>query len=58
MYSSLVRLQNTFGFFTTVAFVVAALIAATDFLAPREPSAFLKTTNVQVQVCPFSAHKS
>lgn len=49
MYSSVVRLQNTFGFFTTVAFVVAALIAATDFLAPRAPSVgTLKTTNVQV----------
>lgn len=48
MYSSLVRIQNTFGFFTTVAFVVAALIAATDLLAPRAPSGFLKTTNLQV----------
>lgn len=42
------RLQNAFGFFTTVAFVIAALIAATDLLAPRAPSGFLKTTNVQV----------
>lgn len=48
MYSSLVRIQNTFGFFTTVAFVVAAFIAATDLLAPRAPSGFLKTTNLQV----------
>jgi hypothetical protein len=48
MYTSLVRLQNTFGFFTTVAFAVAALIAASDFLAPRVPSGTLKTTNVQV----------
>lgn len=49
MYSSIVRLQNTFGFFTTVAFVVAALIASTDFLAPRTPTVgSLKTTNVQV----------
>ncbi|KAF3770688.1 signal peptidase 22 kDa subunit [Cryphonectria parasitica EP155] len=49
MYSSIVRIQNTFGFFTTVAFVIAALIAATDLLAPRTPSAgLLKTTNVQV----------
>lgn len=48
MHSSLVRVQNTFGFFTTVAFVVAALIAFTDLIAPREPSGFIKTTNVQV----------
>lgn len=48
MYSSIVRLQNTFGFFTTVAFVIAGLIAATDVFAPRAPSGSLKTTNVQV----------
>jgi hypothetical protein len=48
MYTSLVRLQNTFGFFTTVVFAVAALIAASDFLAPRDPSATIKTTNVNV----------
>ncbi|KAJ4306571.1 Signal peptidase complex subunit [Collariella sp. IMI 366227] len=49
MYSSIVRLQNTFGFFTTVAFVVAFLIAASDFLSPRIPSVgVLKATNVQV----------
>jgi len=49
MYSSLVRVQNAFGFFTTVAFAVSALIAASDFLAPRTPSVgVLKTTNVQV----------
>ncbi|PSR80588.1 signal peptidase subunit-domain-containing protein [Coniella lustricola] len=48
MYTSIVRLQNTFGFFTTVAFLIAGLIAATDLLAPRTPSGFLKTTNLQV----------
>jgi len=49
MYSSVVRLQNTFGFFTTVAFVVAAFVAAADLLSPRIPSVgVLKTTNVQV----------
>ncbi len=56
MYSSLVRVQNAFGFFTTVAFAVAALIAASDFLAPRTPSVgVLKTTNVQVCVLSPSA---
>ncbi|KAK6065714.1 signal peptidase subunit family protein [Seiridium cupressi] len=48
MYNSLTRIQNVFGFFTTVAFVVAAIIAASDFTAPRTPSATIKTTNVQV----------
>ncbi|KAH7152262.1 signal peptidase subunit-domain-containing protein [Dactylonectria estremocensis] len=49
MYNSLTRIQNTFGFFTTVAFVVAALIAASDFLTPRAPTVGLLTpTNVQV----------
>lgn len=49
MHSSLVRIQNTFGFFTTVAFVIAAFIAASDFIAPREPVVnVLKTTNLQV----------
>jgi len=51
MYSSIVRIQNTFGFFTTVAFFVAAFIAASDLLAPRNPSVrLLKPTNVQVYV--------
>ncbi|TDZ17704.1 Microsomal signal peptidase subunit 3 [Colletotrichum orbiculare MAFF 240422] len=49
MYNTLTRAQNTFGFFTTVAFVVAALIAATDLITPRAPSVgTLKTTNLQV----------
>ncbi|KAI1763014.1 signal peptidase 22 kDa subunit [Hypoxylon sp. FL1150] len=48
MYNTLTRIQNVFGFFTTVAFVVAALIAASDFTAPRTPSATVKATNVQV----------
>ncbi|KAI0024387.1 signal peptidase 22 kDa subunit [Xylariomycetidae sp. FL0641] len=48
MYNSLTRIQNVFGFFTTVAFVVAAFIAASDFASPRTPSAEIKSTNVQV----------
>ncbi|KAI0119883.1 signal peptidase subunit [Nemania sp. FL0031] len=48
MYNSLTRIQNVFGFFTTVAFVVGAIIAASDFTAPRTPSASIKPTNVQV----------
>ncbi|KAF5027846.1 hypothetical protein F66182_34 [Fusarium sp. NRRL 66182] len=49
MYNSLTRIQNTFGFFTTVVFVVASFIAASDFFAPRTPGAGVFTpTNVQV----------
>ncbi|KAI9670832.1 MAG: hypothetical protein M1829_004721 [Trizodia sp. TS-e1964] len=48
MYSTLVRAQNVFGFFTTVAFVVCALIALTSFLTPQSPSASIDIRNVQV----------
>ncbi|PMD17065.1 signal peptidase subunit [Hyaloscypha hepaticicola] len=48
MHSSIVRFQNVFGFFTTVAFVVAALIAASDLIAPRTPSANIAVKDVQV----------
>ncbi|KAK4467041.1 signal peptidase subunit-domain-containing protein [Cladorrhinum samala] len=49
MYSSVVRLQNTFGFFTTVAFVVASLVSLSDFLSARTPTVdLLKTTSLQV----------
>ncbi|KAI2608414.1 signal peptidase subunit-domain-containing protein [Hypoxylon fragiforme] len=48
MYNSLTRIQNVFGFFTTVAFAVAALIAASDFASPRNPSGSIIPTNVQV----------
>jgi hypothetical protein len=54
MHSSLTRVQNVFGFFTTVIFVFAALIASTDFLAPRTPSAdvFVKDLQVCVSLSP------
>jgi hypothetical protein len=48
MHSTLVRAQNVFGFFTTVAFAVAALIAASDIFAPRTPSAVVSVDKVQV----------
>ncbi|KAI1438725.1 signal peptidase subunit [Xylaria sp. CBS 124048] len=48
MYNTLARLQNVFGLFTTVAFIVGAIIAASDFTVPRTPSATIKPTNVQV----------
>jgi signal peptidase complex subunit 3 len=48
MFNSVTRVQNVFGFFTTVAFVLAAFIAVTDLVAPRTPSATIKADNVQV----------
>ncbi|KFG81069.1 Signal peptidase subunit family protein [Metarhizium anisopliae] len=48
MHSSFTRIQNVFGFFTTVACVLAAFIAATDLLAARNPSGTLIPTNIQV----------
>jgi signal peptidase complex subunit 3 len=51
MHSALVRAQNVFGFFTTVAFAVAALIAASDLIATRTPSAVVTVDKVQVYAC-------
>ncbi|KAF1918865.1 signal peptidase subunit-domain-containing protein [Ampelomyces quisqualis] len=48
MHSALVRLQNVFGFFTTVAFSVAAVIALSSFISPQSPSANVRIQNVQV----------
>ncbi|KAG8422268.1 Signal peptidase complex subunit [Metarhizium acridum] len=48
MPSSFTRIQNVFGFFTTVACVLAVFIAATDLLAARNPSGTLIPTNIQV----------
>ncbi|GAM83986.1 hypothetical protein ANO11243_019760 [Dothideomycetidae sp. 11243] len=48
MHSSLVRIQNVFGYFTTVAFSVAAVIAVSVLLHPQAPSAKLAMSNVSV----------
>jgi hypothetical protein len=48
MHSALVRIQNVFGFFTTVLSVVAGLIAMSSFFFPQSPSAELVMRNVQV----------
>ncbi|KIH88033.1 microsomal signal peptidase protein subunit [Sporothrix brasiliensis 5110] len=48
MHSSLVRLQNVFGFFTTVVTVIACLIAVTDLLHARTPSATVRPAGLQV----------
>lgn len=54
MHNTLSRLQNVFGFFTTVVFVVAALVASSDYFAARTPRADVKVGSVQVYVSLFS----
>ncbi|KAJ4147991.1 hypothetical protein LMH87_002481 [Akanthomyces muscarius] len=48
MYNSFNRIQNVFGFFTTVACVFGAFIAATDLFSPREPSGVITPDKIQV----------
>ena len=48
MHSTLVRAQNVFGFFTTVAFCTAILTALSVLLTTQEPSAKVDLRNVQV----------
>jgi hypothetical protein len=48
MHSALVRIQNVFGFFTTVASFVAVLIALTALITPQTPTAGVTLRNVQV----------
>ncbi|KAK4542307.1 hypothetical protein LTR36_006960 [Oleoguttula mirabilis] len=48
MHNTLTRVQNVFGFFTSVAFAVAAAIAMSVLLSPQTPSASLELRNVQV----------
>lgn len=51
MHSSLVRVQNVFGFFTSVAFVVGTLVALSALLFPTEPGAVnVNVTNFRVYV--------
>lgn len=48
MHSSLVRIQNVFGFFTTVAFSLGLLIALSVVVSHQNPTAELELRNVQV----------
>ena len=50
MHNTLIRIQNVFGFFTSVAFAVAAAIALSVVLSAQTPSASLELRNVQVYV--------
>ncbi|KAL8929461.1 MAG: hypothetical protein Q9208_001130 [Pyrenodesmia sp. 3 TL-2023] len=48
MHSALVRVQNVFGFFTTVAFCTAIIVALSVTVIPQIPAASLELRNVQV----------
>lgn len=56
MHSALVRVQNVFGFFTTVAFCIAISIALSVIVIPQVPSASLELRNVQVYVMLYAMH--
>ncbi|KAF2864585.1 microsomal signal peptidase-like protein subunit [Piedraia hortae CBS 480.64] len=48
MYNNLVRLQNVFGYLSSVAFAVAGVIAVSVVLFRQDPTASLALRNVQV----------
>ncbi|OJD17358.1 hypothetical protein AJ78_02543 [Emergomyces pasteurianus Ep9510] len=48
MHSALNRVQNLFGFFTTVAFLLGALTAITAVLSPADPITKVELSNIQV----------
>lgn len=53
MHSALVRVQNVFGFFTTVAFCTAILVALSVTVIPQAPSADIELRYVQVYIIPY-----
>lgn len=53
MHSALVRVQNVFGFFTTVAFCTAIAVALSVTVIPQAPSAEIELRNVQVYVIQY-----
>ena len=50
MHSTIVRVQNCFGFFTTVAFCTALLTALSVLCLPQSPSASVEPVLRNVQV--------
>ncbi|KAK6523886.1 hypothetical protein TWF281_001852 [Arthrobotrys megalospora] len=48
MHSSLVRLQQVFGFLTSVSFALATIIALTSYMYPMNPTASLRINDVAV----------
>jgi hypothetical protein len=53
MHSALVRVQNVFGFFTTVVSFLAGFIALSVLVLPPSPTATLTMRNVQMYVSPL-----
>ncbi|KFY26107.1 hypothetical protein V493_04259 [Pseudogymnoascus sp. VKM F-4281 (FW-2241)] len=56
MHTTITRAQNAFGFFTTVAFVVALFVAGSDYLSPRTPRAEVKVGSGGVSVTKGRPH--
>lgn len=54
MYSSLVRVQNVFGFFTTVAFFITALVTLSSVFFPADPTATIDVR--RFRVCGVLSH--
>lgn len=50
MHTTITRAQNAFGFFTTVAFVVALFVAGSDYLVARTPTAEVKVGSGGISV--------
>ncbi|KAL1898367.1 hypothetical protein Cpir12675_001912 [Ceratocystis pirilliformis] len=48
MYNIVTRFQSAFGFFTTVLFTVATLVALSDICVPREPTASIAPKDLKV----------
>ncbi|KFX90404.1 hypothetical protein V490_06476 [Pseudogymnoascus sp. VKM F-3557] len=56
MHTSITRVQNAFGFFTTVAFVVALFVAGSDYLVARTPGAEVKVGSGGISVTKGRPH--
>ncbi|OBT76875.1 hypothetical protein VF21_04759 [Pseudogymnoascus sp. 05NY08] len=56
MHTSITRAQNAFGFFTTVAFVVALFVAGSDYLVARTPGAEVRVGSGGVTVTKGRPH--
>ncbi|ELR02530.1 hypothetical protein GMDG_01055 [Pseudogymnoascus destructans 20631-21] len=56
MHTSITRAQNAFGFFTTVAFVVALFVAGSDYLVARTPGAEVKVGSGGIRVTKGRPH--
>lgn len=48
MHSTLVRIQNVFGFLTSVATCLGVLVLLSSFLVPQSPAGVVELSDVQV----------